>query len=43
MEIMVDKVTKQQVIFFGVFGIFASNHHSIKAPYASVINLIKIG
>jgi len=43
MEIMVDKVTKEQVSFFGVFTIFAANHHPIKAPYASVINLKIIG
>jgi hypothetical protein len=43
MEIMVDKVTKEQVPFFGVFSIFASNHHPIKAPYASVISLKIIG
>jgi hypothetical protein len=43
MEIMVDKVTKEQVPFFEVFGTFASNHHPIKAPYASVINLTSIG
>jgi len=39
MEIMVDKVTKEQVPFFGVFSIFASNHYPIQALYASVINL----
>jgi len=40
MEIMVDKVTKEQVYFFGVFSIFAAYHHPIIAP---VINLKIIG
>jgi len=39
MENMLFKVTKEQVPFFGVFNIFASNHHPIKVPYASVMNL----
>jgi hypothetical protein len=43
MEMMVDKVTKKQISFFGVSSIFAANHHPIKVSYVSVINLKIIG